>query len=306
MKSLKSIFALALIMLVAASCGKKDDAAAANAGKSETASLSEDAKAFVGIWEYSKGFVVEKLVLTLKADGKYEIEYYLKLDYDIPIAKVATAGGTWNVTSTDIKRNVTDENGNTREVTEKAKVLEIKPDDSLLKLLCEEQNRERVKKSLLTELSMHFKFEDGTGSLPNVRIEEGPYRTVLKGDGYVGFKKVTESAQAPAQKQEQTAAEEASSETLSFEGTVAGKHVTGDVTLEGDTASGRYAYDGSSANMSLSGSYDSILNILSLNESYDGNNTGTWNVNYDKDAKTIYGTMVNFKGKEYKVDLKVK
>lgn len=303
MKSLKSIFALALIMLVAASCGKKDDAAAANAGKSETASLSEDAKAFVGTWE--DGNFVEKLVLNLKADGKYEIEYYEKLDYDTPVTKVATAGGVWNVTSTDIKRNVTDENGNTREVTEKAKVLEIKPDDSLLKLLCEEQNRERVKKSLLTELSMHFKFEDGTGTLPNVRIEEEPYRgTVLQGDGYPGFKKVTESAQAPAQ--EAAPAEEASSETLSFEGTVAGKHVTGDVTLEGDTASGRYAYDGSSANMSLSGSYDSILNILSLNESYDGNNTGTWNVNYDKDAKTIYGTMVNFKGKEYKVDLKVK
>ena len=87
---------------------------------------------------------------------------------------------------------------------------------------------------------------------------------------------------------------------------MAGKHVTGDVTLEGDSASGRYAYDGSSGYMLLSGSYDSTLNILSLNESYDGNNTGTWNVNYDKDAKTISGTMVNFKGKEYKVDLKVK
>ena len=201
MKSLKSIFALALIMLVAASCGKKDDAAAANAGKSETASLSEDAKAFVGIWEDSEGFGVEKLVLNLKADGKYEIEYYKKLDYDTPVTKVATAGGVWNVTSTDIKRSVTDENGNTREVTEKAKVLEIKPDDSLLKLLCEEQNRERVKNSLLTELSMHFKFEDGTGTLPNVRIEEEPYRgTVLKGDGYPVFEKVTaEAPAAPAQ-----------------------------------------------------------------------------------------------------------
>lgn len=303
MKSLKSIFALALIMLVAASCGKKDDAAAANAGKSETASLSEDAKAFVGTWEY--GSFVEKLVLNLKADGKYEIEYYEKIGYGTPLTKVATAGGVWNVTSTDIKRNVTDENGNTREVTEKAKVLEIKPDDSLLKLLCEEQNRERVKNSLLTELDLLFKFEDGTGTLPNVRIEEEPYRgTVLKGDGLPGFDKVTESAQAPTQEAAQ--AEEASSQTLSFEGTVADKHVTGDVTLEGDSASGRYAYDGSSAYMSLSGSYDSILNILSLNESYDGNNTGTWNVNYDKDAKTIYGTMVNFKSKEYKVDLKVK
>ena len=201
MKSLKSIFALALIMLVAASCGKKDDAAAATAGKSETASLSEDAKAFVGIWEDSEGFGVEKLVLNLKADGKYEIEYYKKLDYDTPVTKVATAGGVWNVTSTDIKRSVTDENGNTREVTEKAKVLEIKPDDSLLKLLCEEQNRERVKNSLLTELSMHFKFEDGTGTLPNVRIEEEPYRgTVLKGDGYPVFEKVTaEAPAAPAQ-----------------------------------------------------------------------------------------------------------
>lgn len=302
MKSLKSIFALALIMLVAASCGKKDDAAAANAGKSETASLSEDAKAFVGTWEY--GGFVEKLVLNLKADGKYEIEYYETSGFNTPLTKVATAGGVWNVTSTDIKRNVTDENGNTREVTEKAKVLEIKPDDSLLKLLCEEQNRERVKKSLLTKLDLLFKFEDGTGSLPNVRIEKEPYRgTVLKGDGYPGFEKVTEAQAKPAQEAAQ--AEETSSETLSFEGTVADKHVTGDVTLEGDTASGRYAYDGSSAYMLLSGSYDSILNILSLNESYDGNNTGTWNVNYDKDAKTIYGTMVNFKGKEYKVDLKV-
>lgn len=199
MKSLKSIFALALIMLVAASCGKKESAATPGAGKSETASLSEDAKAFVGTWEY--GGLVEKLVLNLKADGKYEIEYYETSGFNTPLTKVATAGGVWNVTSTDIKRNVTDENGNTREVTEKAKVLEIKPDDSLLKLLCEEENRERVKNSLLTELDLQFKFEDGTGTLPNVRIEEERYRgTVLKGDGYPGFDKVTaEAPSAPAQ-----------------------------------------------------------------------------------------------------------
>lgn len=301
MKSLKSIFALALIMLVAASCGKKDDAAATGAGADST-SVSEDAKAYVGKWETTNYY--EKLVLNLKADGKYEVEYYRSFEYDSPMSVVATGGGEWNLGDGEVKHKVYDKEGNEKEEVEKIKVLKIKPDQSLTKFNCDEEFKESVKERFSAMLHLRFQFNDGVGSIPNVSINSDGVTTVIEHDGNTVFEKVTETQAKPAQEAAQS--EEASSETLSFEGTVAGKHVTGDVTLEGDTASGRYAYDGSSAYMSLSGSYDSILNILSLNESYDGNNTGTWNVNYDKDAKTISGTMVNFKGKEYKVELKVK
>lgn len=301
MKSLKSIFALALIMLVAASCGKKEAAATPGAG-SDSTSVSEDAKAYVGKWETSSYY--EKLVLNLKADGKYEVEYLRSFEYDSPMTVVATGGGEWQLGDGEVKHKVYDNEGNEKEEVEKIKVLKIKPDQSLTKFTCDEEFLESVKERFSSMLNMRFEFKDGVGSIPNVSINSNGVTTVIERDGNTVFEKVTETQAKPAQEAAQ--AEEASSETLSFEGTVAGKHVTGDVTLEGDTASGRYAYDGSSANISLSGSYDSILNILSLNESYDGNNTGTWNVNYDKDAKTIYGTMVNFKDKEYKVDLKVK
>lgn len=300
MNSLKSIFALALIMLVAASCGKKDEAAAAGAGSDSTA-VSEDAKAYVGKWETSRYF--QKMVLNLKEDGKYEIEYYQQLEFDQPLTKVATAGGEWHLGDGEVKHKVYDKDGNEKEEVEKIKVLKIKPNESLLKILCSAEDADNVKGKFATWLQELFTFNNGVGSIPNVSINSNGVTTVIERDGNTIFEKVTETQAKPAQEAAQ--AEEASSETLSFEGTVAGKHVTGDVTLEGDTVSGRYAYDGSSAYMLLSGSYDSILNILSLNESYDGNNTGTWNVNYDKDAKTIYGTMVNFKGKEYKVELKV-
>lgn len=300
MNSLKSIFALALIMLVAASCGKKDEAAAAGAGSDSTA-VSEDAKAYVGKWETSRYF--QKMVLNLKEDGKYEIEYYQQLEFDQPLTKVATAGGEWHLGDGEVKHKVYDKDGNEKEEVEKIKVLKIKPNESLLKILCSAEDADNVKGKFATWLQELFTFNNGVGSIPNVSINSNGVTTVIERDGNNIFEKVTETQAKPAQEAAQ--AEEASSETLSFEGTVAGKHVTGDVTLEGDTVSGRYAYDGSSAYMLLSGSYDSILNILSLNESYDGNNTGTWNVNYDKDAKTIYGTMVNFKGKEYKVELKV-
>lgn len=300
MKSLKSIFALALIMLVAASCGKKDEAAAAGAGSDSTA-VSEDAKAYVGKWETSRYF--QKMVLNLKEDGKYEIEYYQQLEFDQPLTKVATAGGEWHLGDGEVKHKVYDKDGNEKEEVEKIKVLKIKPNESLLKILCSAEDADNVKGKFATWLQELFTFNNGVGSIPNVSINSNGVTTVIERDGNTIFDKATETQAKPAQEAAQ--AEEASSQTLSFEGTVAGKHVTGDVTLEGDSASGRYAYDGSSAYMLLSGSYDSILNILSLNESYDGNNTGTWNVNYDKDAKTIYGTMVNFKGKEYKVDLKV-
>lgn len=301
MKSLKSIFALTLIILVAASCGKKEAAATPGAGYDST-SVSEDAKAYVGKWETSSYY--EKLVLNLKADGKYEVEYLRSFEYDSPMTVVATGGGEWQLGDGEVKRKVYDKEGNEKEEVEKIKVLKIKPDQSLTKFTCDEEFLESVKERFSSMLNMRFEFKDGVGSIPNVSINSNGVTTVIERDGNTVFEKVTETQAKPAQ--EAAPAEEASSETLSFEGTVAGKHVTGDVTLEGDSASGRYAYDGSSAYMSLSGSYDSILNILSLNESYDGNNTGTWNVNYDKDAKTIYGTMVNFKGKEYKVDLKVK
>ena len=300
MNSLKSIFALALIMLVAASCGKKDEAAAAGAGSDSTA-VSEDAKAYVGKWETSRYF--QKMVLNLKEDGKYEIEYYQQLEFDQPLTKVATAGGEWHLGDGEVKHKVYDKDGNEKEEVEKIKVLKIKPNESLLKILCSAEDADNVKGKFATWLQELFTFNNGVGSIPNVSINSNGVTTVIERDGNTIFEKVTETQAKPAQEAAQ--AEEASSETLSFEGTVAGKHVTGAVTLEGDTVSGRYAYDGSSAYMLLSGSYDSILNILSLNESYDGNNTGTWNVNYDKDAKTIYGTMVNFKGKEYKVELKV-
>lgn len=300
MNSLKSIFALALIMLVAASCGKKDEAAAAGAGSDSTA-VSEDAKAYVGKWETSRYF--QKMVLNLKEDGKYEIEYYQQLEFDQPLTKVATAGGEWHLGDGEVKHKVYDKDGNEKEEVEKIKVLKIKPNESLLKILCSAEDADNVKGKFATWLQELFTFNNGVGSIPNVSINSNGVTTVIERDGNTIFEKVTETQAKPAQEAAQ--AEETSSETLSFEGTVAGKHVTGDVTLEGDTVSGRYAYDGSSAYMLLSGSYDSILNILSLNESYDGNNTGTWNVNYDKDAKTIYGTMVNFKGKEYKVELKV-
>lgn len=301
MKSLKSIFALALIMLVAASCGKKEAAATPGAG-SDSTSVSEDAKAYVGKWETSSYY--EKLVLNLKADGKYEVEYYRSFDYDNPMSVVATGGGEWQLGDGEVKHKVYDKEGNEKEEVEKIKVLKIKPDQSLTKFTCDEEFLESVKERFSSMLNMRFEFKDGVGSIPNVSINSNGVTTVIERDGNTVFEKITETQAKPAQEAAQ--AEEASSEALSFEGTVADKHVTGDVTLEGDSASGRYAYDGSSAYMSLSGSYDSILNILSLNESYDGNNTGTWNVNYDKDAKTIYGTMVNFKGKEYKVELKVK
>lgn len=300
MKSLKSIFALALIMLVAASCGKKEAAATPGAG-SDSTSVSEDAKAYVGKWETSSYY--EKLVLNLKADGKYEVEYYRSFDYDNPMSVVATGGGEWHLGDGEVKRKVYDKEGNEKEEVEKIKVLKIKPDQSLTKFTCDEEFLESVKERFSAMLHLRFQFNDGVGSIPNVSINSDGVTTVIERDGNTIFEKVTEAQAKPAQEAAQ--AEETSSETLSFEGTVAGKHVTGDVTLEGDTVSGRYAYDGSSAYMLLSGSYDSTLNILSLNESYDGNNTGTWNVNYDKDAKTISGTMVNFKGKEYKVDLKV-
>lgn len=300
MNSLKSIFALALIMLVAASCGKKDDAAAAGAGSDSTA-VSEDAKAYVGKWETSHYF--QKMVLNLKEDGKYEIEYYQQLEFDQPLTKVATAGGEWHLGDGEVKHKVYDKDGNEKEEVEKIKVLKIKPNESLLKILCSAEDADNVKGKFATWLQELFTFNNGVGSIPNVSINSNGVTTVIERDGNTIFDKATEAQAKPAQEAAQ--AEETSSETLSFEGTVAGKHVTGDVTLEGDTASGRYAYDGSSAYMLLSGSYDSTLNILSLNESYDGNNTGTWNVNYDKDAKTISGTMVNFKGKEYKVELKV-
>lgn len=300
MNSLKSIFALALIMLVAASCGKKEAAATPGAGSDSTA-VSEDAKAYVGKWETSS--YSEKLVLNLKADGKYEVEYYRSFDYDNPMSVVATGGGEWQLGDGEVKRKVYDKEGNEKEEVEKIKVLKIKPDQGLTKFTCDEEFKESVKERFSSMLNMRFEFNNGIGSIPNVSINSNGVTTVIERDGNTVFEKVTETQAKPAQEAAQ--AEETSSETLSFEGTVAGKHVTGDVTLEGDSASGRYAYDGSSGYMLLSGSYDSTLNILSLNESYDGNNTGTWNVNYDKDAKTISGTMVNFKGKEYKVDLKV-
>ena len=305
MKVLK-IFAIMMMLFAVSSCGKSEQSSQNSAeGKADSGKVSEIAKPYVGVWEVAGYF--NKLELNLKEDGTYEIAYFQQYEFDANSEKAATASGKWDVKEITKKRNEYNEEGKSVVVEYKVKNLVITPDEENTKFLCPEDEKDNVSSHFASMLSGMFNFEDGVGTMMDVKINSNGVKTLLEAGGMTKAEKAAAPA-AVEQKNDAPEVVEAVGEDLTYSvsGTVAGKNVAGTITIAGDGAvSGEYCYEGSTAAMTLSGTYFEHDRVAELNESYDGKETGKWSCTVAEEGKEIVisGTMVNFKGKEYKVEL---
>ncbi|MDE6082160.1 MAG: hypothetical protein K2F70_07820 [Muribaculaceae bacterium] len=92
-----------------------------------------------------------------------------------------------------------------------------------------------------------------------------------------------------------------------WRGTIAGKDVYCNIYVnDWGTVHGAYCYGTTDSDnmMVLDGAYDNETNMLTINEYYDGNITGQWNLKYNGQDE-LEGDMTNYKGKTYPVKLRI-